>query len=534
MASAALSLSAQNTTPGSVTDFHGTWNDDNTITLELNAPATGYDAAYNLVDLTSIDRIIIARNHNHQGNETVQNFSHPSPGEHLTWTDTDIEEGGQYVYTATVYLGGRTDSGTSINVSNSQYPASVTGVYAYTNDGQAPVTIGFTAPTITIDGEPLRSLKRIKVERMNPDYSTSSVKSLTNVEPGGSYTVTDSNVETGYAYFYTITAYTNDGQGPSSTADIFVGEDYPTAVSISKAEETANGVRLEWSASNIGQRNGYVSPSSLTFTIKRSHGISQPVTVVSDLRANSYTDASAIDVSEELLYTYSIVASNTVGSSYESMVKVAAGPAAKLPYAEGFDKTFYLGTTFDHETWITDNWVTDKVGNDYSTETNVLPRQGQGLVYIYYNPNSELTREDDLTSGKISLQGATDPQLTFWYYATAGNFDNRLDVEVAPIDGSFTQLANFTISGLSGWQFATVSLKDYCGSDIRLRFRSHKGTHSTIMAIDEVHINDQSAGIQEVEADATGKRTYNLYGQPATRQEGVLLRSDGTKAMIIR
>lgn len=536
LATCCFSLSVAAQTPLGVTNLHGTWNEDNTVTLTFEAPQQGLDASMHLTDLTEITYITIARGIIHQTSKVISSFSQPSPGEALSFTDSNVTPGEVYNYTVTTYVGDKHDDGVTTQVSNLQYPAPVTEAKAVTDKGKAPVTISFRAPSIDTEGHPLKSLSRITVKKYDTNWNEVTVKNVSKPTPGETYAVTDATAPEGYTVYYYITPYTSDGQGYATTAYCYVGEDTPDMVIGLTADTTNDGVLLSWQPNEIGANHGYVDNTTLTYTVKRSIANGTEQTLAEGLTDTCYTDASEILLSSEQQYTYHVYCSNSHGTSSAATTSIFAGLPATLPWAEGFDTPSYTSSSFDNGGWTADpQWVTNVSAYDINSGTTIKPHSGRGMAYVAYNNKVNVRQSQALTSSRLNLRGMEQATISLFYHAMAGGFDNEIAIEASANDGEFVRLATFDYSTATSnqWIEAQAEMSELLPAEnIRIRIVAIKGPNSTLAAIDDIRIEATSAGIASLKADTMRGKTYDLYGRTLHSKAKGLIMKEGRKIFI--
>lgn len=518
IAACCFSLTVAAQTPLGVTNLHGTWNEDNTVTLSFEAPQQGLDASMHLTDLTEITYITIAHGIIHQTSKVISSFSQPSPGEALSFTDSNVTPGEVYNYTVTTYVGDKHDDGVTTQVSNLQYPAPVTEAKAVTDKGKAPVTISFRAPSIDTEGHPLKSLSRITVKKYDISWNEVTVKNVSKPTPGESYVVTDATAPEGNTVYYYITPYTSDGQGYATTAYCYVGEDTPDMVIGLTAEATDDGVMLSWQPNEIGVNHGYVDNTTLTYTVKRSVSSGAEQTLAEGFIGTSYTDASEILLSSEQQYTYHIYCSNSHGTSSAATTSVFAGLPATLPWAEGFDTPSYTSATFDNGGWTADpQWVTNGSAYDINSGATITPHSGRGMAYVAYNNKVSARQSQALTSAHLNFRGMEQASISLFYHAMAGGFDNEIAIEASANDGEFVRIANFDYSPATSnqWLEAQADLSNLLPAEtLRIRIVAFKGSNSTLAAIDDIRIEATEASIATLKEEDKPKQMYDLFGNP--------------------
>jgi len=118
----------------------------------------------------------------------------------------------------------------------------------------------------------------------------------------------------------------------------------------------------------------------------------------------------------------------------------------------------------------------------------------------------------DLISPQIDLGSASGPFVSFWYHMFGTGIDG-LEVEVSNDDGSSWDPLDEIDGAQQGstddpWQQAIVSLSDYEGETIRIRFTAKRGLDAFAdIAIDDVIVTDSSlvdVSITELSSPASG------------------------------
>lgn len=197
--------------------------------------------------------------------------------------------------------------------------------------------------------------------------------------------------------------------------------------------------------------------------------------------------ASSVKFGQALLrYAITATCDSMTSAVAYSPFKVVGTPD-ELPYSE----TFSDGTI--HHFWGESHtghgrWGEMAVSNKYTHDSD-------GGVF---NFTAAANDESSLGfSGLISLKGASNPVLSFWYEYMNSNEEqaDTLEVQVSKNGGEFTTLTLVDVNSednLRSWQHAEVSLADYAGSDfIQVGFliKSHTGT--TCIYLDDVDIYNQ-------------------------------------------
>lgn len=331
-------------------------------------------------------------------------------------------------------------------------PDTVTSLKATAaSEGVLTATVTFNLPEKKIDGTALSSVTKAEVFR-----GSTLVKTFdSGLSAGAACSFTD-NVSRSGSYTYSVVAYNDKGVGLKHSTDVYVGEDVPNAVENIKASSTSDGkVSLSWSAPSTGKNGGFVNKENLTYTLTRTIGLS---TNTFQTTETSYTDN--VETTEDLqkLVWYEIAASSQMGVSEKANTDTLfVGKPYALPYSESF-----ASMRLERGPW---NVVTDGVARwSVVGVASVDPQDFDGGS-IVFSPQMQ-GGKGELISPKISLQGSTNPILTFhvWHQKTA---HNKLQVVLRTEKGE-EHLLNSIVQGemnnpeaTGEWVEYTVPLAQY-------------------------------------------------------------------------
>jgi len=136
--------------PGAITDFSATINNTPSVTLTLTAPKT--DASGK--ELKSLTAVVIERSTGMFDTETIKTFTPVTPGDYLTYTDPNVEQGKTYYYRAYALNGDncRGERTQELQVKVGQdVPGKPSNLVA-TVTGENQVTLTWEAPTAGFSG----------------------------------------------------------------------------------------------------------------------------------------------------------------------------------------------------------------------------------------------------------------------------------------------------------------------------------------------------------------------------------------------
>lgn len=505
--------------PSSVTNFTSKMNEDGTaIDIALTAPTVSHPSLGEVhgEPLTKISRIVLYRNISGGDYKVIHTFENPAPGAELTFSDTDLAQGGSYFYRAVVYVGEYCDYGEYVEgeIMVGQRPADVTNLALATTRGEAPVVVSFNAPAVDVESKQLTENVDIVLSRYDYESMTwSDINSWSDVTPGEYCSFNDANVVSGNLYQYQVKATGRAGASYGVTAQIYVGVDTPLSPENVNAEVNENdNVVVTWTAPTGGVNNGYIDVDNMTYMIYRGNGYSdyEASLIASDVKDCRYVDTKKYIFEENVRYFVKAV-SNGLESYSAASPLVTVGPAATLPFTESFNSRLSNGNiTADHSTWTMSSTEESSVWGFaelayFILEGQKAPYEGDGLAYCYYGPYSTLERHDYLTSGHISLKDAVNPKAEYYVYVVPG-YDTQLSFEVSTDGVNFEALNTMdyatTLMKTEGWVKVECDLSEYVADGIiTVRFNAFKGTQSCSTAIDALRIYDEASSVKDLAAD---------------------------------
>lgn len=168
-------------------------------------------------------------------------------------------------------------------------------------------------------------------------------------------------------------------------------------------------------------------------------------------------------------------------------------PFQTFPYDYGFESGEMNWMQSDSDSI---DWTLDATGSTPSVDTgpNTAHSGSQyGFTEASYNYNETAIIEADFDFSNLST-----PLISFYYHMWDGDTGNMgtLDLEVST-DAGQTWTSHFTRSGSQGvnWLPASVSLEDYAGQVVRLRFRGETGPdYQSDISIDTIVVRESLPG----------------------------------------
>lgn len=190
------------------------------------------------------------------------------------------------------------------------------------DEGSVEITVSWTNPSQTNDGQTLTSIDSVSVFR-----NDTLVATLDDASVGSEMIYVDKPLMDGY-FHYKVIAYNEDGEGMWRAAAAYVGRDVPAAPdSVSVLKHDANSVTVSWPASRKGLSGGWFDEESLEYMVVRVPGND---TVAVHLSDTLFRDEN---VTAYNCYYYQVYASNSDGLGGMSQSEgVFLGNEVELPF----------------------------------------------------------------------------------------------------------------------------------------------------------------------------------------------------------
>ena len=339
--------------------------------------------------------------------------------------------------------------------------------------GELKADISFVAPDKTFRGETLSSIDRIEVFR-----GETVIKEFGYTMPGTTLTLTDDNMPNGINR-YRIIAYNNDGAGEEAVKEAWIGIDEPLEPSDIQLVDNGNNVTISWSApGEEGIHGGYVIPSQLKYNIYDRNGNS----IVRNIGDMQYTDRSAQLTGAQYVLYYYVSATSAGGEGYAD---VSSRMVAGTPYPIPFTASFANGSLESKLWWL------EGSGRGSWVVTYLNAQDGDsGCAFFAADQAGD---SGYLNSGRISLDGAQNPGLVFYYYAQPGK-KAKLDVlgcKTTENDQLLRAIDFSSLDGEEGWRREYIDLSAM--KDARylvLKFRATTDDPAVNISIDNIQVRD--------------------------------------------
>ena len=328
-----------------------------------------------------------------------------------------------------------------------QVPAPIADFQAVADaNGELRVELSFTSPTQTAEGKPLDALTKIDIKRDGNDL----VKTFMSPRTGEkmSFTDTEATGLTDGAHTYTITSTNDKGESLETEASVKVGIVAPNAPTDLVGHEESDGIHLTWKAPEKDVQGSSIDPASLTYTITAVKYYTQEYTVIADgVQGTEFTDSKTFDLNGDEQYQvyYEVQATNRAGLSEEAISnQMIVGKPYDLPMVEGFSPD--NGDRGSKYLWWID--ITEDINtvSFFRFMTGISSDGDDGCAVFLGGMEGAFS---NLRSGKICMQDAQKPQMSYDFYCEGVNYAD-LAVEYSTDLITWTQLDNIDLSEYDG------------------------------------------------------------------------------------
>lgn len=369
---------------------------------------------------------------------------------------SDVDE--YYLFVDNVQISAGTSSSAPGAATNATVTADPTGALK--------ATVTFNAPSVDYAGQTLEELTDVVVKRGDSVV----VATFENPEMGGELTVVDDGIEASGVTTYTIQGHNTSGEGLVATASAYVGFDVPAApTTVTLVETEVPGqVTLSWSAVTT-DANGLTYPEGYVQYVVAEYNNGW-VAMTEPMSATTYTFQAVEDGAQDFVqYAVFPVTVEGTGMGLASELVVAG-----YPYFD-FQESFAGGElTYAWATGYTEGGSWSLYSDDQFDDLTSQDNDG-GYAGMR---GSNLDDKSSLYTGKIDLSESVNPGVKFYTYNIIGEEGdediNEINVYVSENCGAeWTLVKNLVVCEAvaePGWGQVVVSLADYAGKTVQVRF----------------------------------------------------------------
>lgn len=346
-------------------------------------------------------------------------------------------------------------------------------------EGALQATVKAAVPAEAVDGTALAALTKAEVTNLTTSRLVATVEAPA---PSSEISVTDTEAANGINR-YSVVFHNAYGAGYAATAETYVGEDTPMAVTDVVLRQDGDRAVLTWSAPTEGRNGGYISAANLRYRVAR---VANGADAATALTSCEFTDTE-LDASVQTALQYTVYASNVAGESTGCNSNMLIfGSAYPVPFAESF-----AGGKASTAPWTTvrgsDSGYPEWSASTKSIYDTADSSQDADLGWMKYSSKGTIT----LQSPVVDIASAANPALKFWYRTADSSGDAvALDVLISPDRGvTFESVASITATSPE-WTLRTVDLAAFRGyASLQVAFKASTQQYQDLL-LDNIRITD--------------------------------------------
>lgn len=310
----------------------------------------------------------------------------------------------------------------------------------------------FTAPAQYVDGRKIDDSFDMIV--MQGDVRVGEILNVTPASPQ-SLTVSEC-LKNCYQSFHVRAVSSNGTKGFSSCDGAYIGLDIPgIPVNARLVADGDNAVITCEKPSEVGTAYGYVDTDNLTYYVQR---VQTEEWVAYGTKEMSVTDFNVAQGDSQEFASYFIYALNEMGTDLPAMTNGEIfGKPYTLPYKESF-----ANAKLEMGPWaLYSNGGESKWNVTYTKES-----QDNDLGCTFYTPGDSEGDSSTLSSPKISLEGAVQPVLSFYYFNRPDS-STGLSLLIGKTHAEFKEVKSFIVNTETlpqGWTILVYPLCEYITS----------------------------------------------------------------------
>lgn len=386
-------------------------------------------------------------------------------------------------------------------------------------NGELKATIEITIPEKTVGGQPIGAIEKVTVTRDGVEFK----EFIDNLVSGTNLSFNDTEADNGM-HLYEAAVYNGSGKGAPASASAYIGlslPEPPTDITVHETSVTGE-VEISWPAVTKDVNGKNILPGKVSYSL---YDLTTKEYLFEGEDRLSFTHQAIPAGQSQDFVEYAIFASTEAGANPNGTNSelTPAGEPYAMPYIEHFD---------GNDAGIMGNTVSAEYGASwrYAYAADVPDGDNSCLVFDCNGGDS-----GEFFTGKIHLSGQ-NPTLVF-HYLDQPNVSETLTVFVNVGDG-FQEIATVEFGKISNraWLRHQISLGDFAGKDIRIKFAYERNTVN--LQLDNIQIVDlpdhslcvkSISAPRKVEAGAKAKiEVYiqNVGAKPVTESSIEFFRSE--------
>ncbi|MBQ0141663.1 MAG: hypothetical protein KBT06_02480 [Prevotellaceae bacterium] len=469
--------------------------------------AFDYKLIYSASDKDAITRlqIFMGQHANLKGMTTAVtdelNFKQDNTGNYDSFSDEDItvDETGYYFFGFHNYSENQSIYIKNIVIDNALDP-NKPGVadnisVAPGANGALKATIRFNLPTKKADKTDLDPELSLSAKIYNGENLIATLQG--NVGESLSY-VDESSIHDNGFVTYSIVVMNGDIAGDKVSAKkTYIGIDIPKVpTNVSTSEDVNNIITFSWTAPTSGKNSGYINPQNLTYDVWTATVDDSGYTPIyykeSKINTEPISGTKFVYTpdDEQKIQVFVVTANSVAGSSSESNgISVLTGKPYELPFLEDFAHEQFT-KVWEYSTY-------DGLTYNFGTSGN------ESFIKINGSTYGSTNRKAQLTSGKILINTAINPELTFTVHGDEGT---TLSVVATALDG--TQVVNDNVNINDDININLSELADKEGF-VRIQFAVSLPKNTSI-SISNIKV-DEGSSAEKYKLNITDKGWASMY-----------------------
>lgn len=326
-----------------------------------------------------------------------------------------------------------------------QAPTNLSG--SFDPKGALQTSIGFVAPTKSIDGKPLTAISKIEVRN-----GIRRIRTFDNPMPGSKLEMVDNEATNGDNN-YTITAFNEYGAGAQASLFIYVGQDIPAVPEV-QAFDLSHAALLDWETVK-GVNDGIIVPEDITYhiyNVSESGFLADKIGTATGGSTEFTVENLNTNEGNQRYIQWAVNAVNKAGASGYGVASMIVGKPYTLPFHNSLKDA-----TLENQ-FLALEAPDDKV---VWTATRQAASDNDGGCLVFAPAQAGTST---ISTGKIAIEKGMKPKLIFDYQGKP-SAPVKLEVSVCKknFDDSrilFTRDFSTENNGNAEWKNVVVDIPD--------------------------------------------------------------------------